>query len=101
MLSPQETGTIPGGFPGARERPGNRYLPRVLGTGGRRVAPGWTGNRTAPVGVAGKPAELETAGLGSWLGRRGETGKRPGRNGEAGQPAERNCLAGNRPSRAA
>jgi hypothetical protein len=97
-----------GGFPGTRERPGNRYLPRVFGTGGAARGAGADGQPDGPDRRGGRPAELETVKLGnrpSWTGeagkpakleRRGrETGragavrlKQPGGNGDAGKPAE-------------
>ena len=49
----------PGACPGTRERPGNRYLPRVFGTGGRRVAPGSPGDRANRNSEAGRPADLD------------------------------------------
>ena len=52
-------GHHPGGFPGALERPGNRNLQRVPGTGGRRVAPGNPGNRTNRNSAAGRPVDLD------------------------------------------
>ena len=58
MFSPQETGTIQGASPGAMQRPGNRNLQRVPGTGGRRVAPGSPGDRTNRNSEAGRPVDL-------------------------------------------
>ena len=52
-------GHHPRGFPGALERPGNRNLQRVPGTGGRRVAPGSPGNRTNRNSEAGRPVDLD------------------------------------------
>ena len=59
MLLPQETGIILGGFPWGAGKLGNRYLPRVSGTGGRRVALGSPGNRANRNSKAGRPVELD------------------------------------------
>ena len=77
ILSPQETGTIPGVPPGAMERPGNRNLQRVSGTGGRRVALGSPGSRTNRM-----------ASPGNWVNRTGRLDNRANRNSEAGRPAD-------------
>jgi hypothetical protein len=62
MLSPQETGTIPGLLRGAGKA-GKPVFTAGVWTGGRRVAPGRTGNRTARTGEIGKSAGLETVRL--------------------------------------
>ena len=66
-----------GGFPGAMERPGNRNLQRVSGTGGRRVAPGSPGNRANRM-----------ASPGNWADRTGSLDNRANRNSEAGRPVD-------------
>ena len=70
-------GHHPRGFPGAMERPGNRNLQRVSGTGGRRVAPGSPGNRANRMVSLGNRAN-RTGSLESWANR----------NSEAGRPAD-------------
>ena len=70
-------GHHPGGFPGAMERPGNRNLQRVSGTGGRRVALGSPGSRTNLM-----------ASLGNWVNRTGSLDDRANRNSEAGRPVD-------------
>jgi hypothetical protein len=70
-------GYHPGGFSGTRERPGNRNLQRVPGTGGRRVAPGSPGNRANRM-----------ASLGNWANRTGSLDNRANRNSEAGRPVD-------------
>ena len=66
-------GHHPGGFPGAMERPGNRNLQRVSGTGGRRVALGSPGNRANRM-----------VRLGNRANRTGSLDIRANRNSEAG-----------------
>jgi hypothetical protein len=70
-------GHHPGGFPGAMERPGNRNLQRVSGTGGRRVALGSPGNRAN-----------RTASPGNRANRRGSLDNWANRNSEAGRPVD-------------
>jgi hypothetical protein len=70
-------GHHPGGFPGAMQRPGNRNLQRVSGTGGRRVALGSPGNRTNRM-----------ASLGNWVNRTGSLDNWANRNSEAGRPVD-------------
>jgi hypothetical protein len=70
-------GHHPGGFPGAMERPGNRNLQRVSGTGGRRVALGSPGSRTNRM-----------ASPGNWVNRTGSLDNRANRNSEAGRPVD-------------
>ena len=70
-------GHHPGGFPGAMERPGNRNLQRVSGTGGRRVAPGSLDNRANRM-----------ASPGNWVNRTGRLDNRAHRNSEAGRPVD-------------
>ena len=74
MFSPQETGTIQGVSPGAMQRPGNRNLQRVPGTGGRRVAPGSPGNRMNRMASPGNWAN-RTGSLDSWANRNSEAGR--------------------------
>jgi len=70
-------GTIPGVSPGAMERPGNRNLQRVPGTGGRCVALGSPGSRTNRM-----------ASPGNWVNRTGSLDNRANRNSEAGRPVD-------------
>jgi hypothetical protein len=70
-------GHHPGGFPGAMERPGNRNLQRVPGTGGRCVALGSPGSRTNRM-----------ASPGNWVNRTGSLDNRANRNSEAGRPVD-------------
>ena len=64
MLSPQETGTIPGATPGRGKGRETGICHGCLAPAGRRVAPGRTGNRTARTGETGRPADPETVKLG-------------------------------------
>jgi hypothetical protein len=70
-------GHHPGGFPGAMERPGNRNLQRVSGTGGRRVAPRSPGNQTNRM-----------VSLGNWVNRTASLDNWANRNSEAGRPVD-------------
>jgi len=66
--------------PRARERPGNRYLPQVPGTGGAARGAGESGQ-------PGEPAFRETWATGR-TGSPENLGNRANRNSEAGRPVD-------------
>ena len=80
-------GHHPGVSPGAMERPGNRNLQRVSGTGGRRVALGSPGSRANWMASPGNWAN-RMASPGNWANRTGSLGNWANRNSEAGRPVD-------------